>query len=125
LRTSPWQPPYATRGGRSDRLRLATGLNGSRAVALAMVHGPKAGLALVGTLDANERMAHTHRLEAVRAHLLELAGDGRGARILPVGGEDDLELARAALPGPARGPSPPPRAAYQTGGLTRGRALSW
>jgi predicted RNA polymerase sigma factor len=37
----------------------------SRAVALAMVHGPKAGLALLGALDANDRMAHTHRLEAV------------------------------------------------------------
>jgi RNA polymerase sigma factor (sigma-70 family) len=52
----------------------------SRAVALAMVHGPKAGLALLGTLDADERMAHTHRLEAVRAHLLERAGDLVGAR---------------------------------------------
>jgi RNA polymerase sigma factor (sigma-70 family) len=47
----------------------------SRAVALAMVHGPKAGLALLGTLNADERMAHTHRLESVRAHLLERAGD--------------------------------------------------
>jgi RNA polymerase sigma factor (sigma-70 family) len=52
----------------------------SRAVALAMVHGPKAGLALLGTLDADDRMAHTHRLEAVRAHLLERAGDMVAAR---------------------------------------------
>jgi RNA polymerase sigma factor (sigma-70 family) len=52
----------------------------NRAVALAMVNGPRAGLALLGTLDADERMAHTHRLEAVRAHLLELAGDELGAR---------------------------------------------
>jgi RNA polymerase sigma factor (sigma-70 family) len=52
----------------------------SRAVALAMVHGPKAGLALVGTLDADARMAHTHRLEAVRAHLLERAGETAAAR---------------------------------------------
>ncbi len=51
----------------------------SRAVALAMVHGPKAGLALLGTLDADGRMAHTHRLEAVRAHLLERAGDTAAA----------------------------------------------
>jgi predicted RNA polymerase sigma factor len=35
----------------------------SRAVALAMVHGPKAGLALLGELDADDRMTHTHRLE--------------------------------------------------------------
>jgi predicted RNA polymerase sigma factor len=52
----------------------------SRAVALAMVHGPVAGLALLGTLDADDRMAHTHRLEAVRAHLLEQAGDPQAAR---------------------------------------------
>ena len=52
----------------------------SRAVALAMVHGPRAGLALLGTLDADARMAHTHRLEAVRAHLLEQAGDTAAAR---------------------------------------------
>jgi len=52
----------------------------SRAVALAMVHGPKAGLALLGTLDTDERMAHSHRLEAVRAHLLEHAGDPAAAR---------------------------------------------
>jgi len=52
----------------------------SRAVAVAHVHGPRAGLALLGTLDADERMAHTHRLEAVRAHLLEQAGDPAAAR---------------------------------------------
>jgi len=52
----------------------------SRAVAPAMVHGPKAGLALLGTLDADDRMAHTHRVEAVRAHLLERAGDAAAAR---------------------------------------------
>jgi RNA polymerase sigma factor (sigma-70 family) len=52
----------------------------SRAVAVAYVHGPRAGLALLGTLDAEGRMAHTHRLEAVRAHLLEQAGDRIAAR---------------------------------------------
>jgi RNA polymerase sigma factor (sigma-70 family) len=52
----------------------------NRAVAVAMVNGPSAGLALLGTLDADERMAHTHRLEAVRGHLLELAGDTVAAR---------------------------------------------
>ncbi|HVS48110.1 MAG TPA: sigma-70 family RNA polymerase sigma factor [Candidatus Dormibacteraeota bacterium] len=52
----------------------------NRAVAVAMVHGPRAGLAVLGTLDTDERMAHTHRLEAVRGHLLELAGDLAGAR---------------------------------------------
>ncbi len=52
----------------------------NRAVAVARVHGPRAGLALLGTLDDDDRMAHTHRLAAVRAHLLELAGDTAAAR---------------------------------------------
>jgi RNA polymerase sigma factor (sigma-70 family) len=52
----------------------------NRAVAVAMVNGPRAGLALLGTLEDDERMAQTHRLSAVRAHLLELAGDRTGAR---------------------------------------------
>ncbi len=52
----------------------------NRAVAVAMVDGPRAGLALLGTLDADERMAHTHRLHVVRGHLLELTGDRAGAR---------------------------------------------
>jgi RNA polymerase sigma factor (sigma-70 family) len=52
----------------------------SRAVALAHVYGPRAGLALLGTLDQDERMVHTHRLEAVRAHLLDQAGDAAAAR---------------------------------------------
>jgi RNA polymerase sigma factor (sigma-70 family) len=52
----------------------------NRAVALAMVDGPRAGLALLETLDADERMARNHRLEAVRGHLLELAGDAAAAR---------------------------------------------
>jgi predicted RNA polymerase sigma factor len=52
----------------------------NRAVAVAMVHGPRAGLALLGTLEADERMANNHRLEAVRGHLLEMAGDEDAAR---------------------------------------------
>ena len=52
----------------------------NRAVALAMVNGPRAGLALLGTLDGDERMTQTHRLDAVRGHLLELAGDVVAAR---------------------------------------------
>jgi RNA polymerase sigma factor (sigma-70 family) len=52
----------------------------NRAVAVAMVDGPRAGLALLGTLDDDQRMTNTHRLEAVRAHLLEMAGDAEGAR---------------------------------------------
>jgi RNA polymerase sigma factor (sigma-70 family) len=52
----------------------------NRAVAVAMVHGPRAGLALLGTLDDDERMKRNHRLESVRGHLLELAGDLATAR---------------------------------------------
>jgi RNA polymerase sigma factor (sigma-70 family) len=52
----------------------------NRAVAVAMVHGPRAGLALLGTLDGDERMKRNHRLESVRGHLLELAGDLAAAR---------------------------------------------
>jgi RNA polymerase sigma factor (sigma-70 family) len=52
----------------------------SRAVAVAEVHGPRAGLAVLGTLQEDDRMAHSHRLEAVRAHMLERAGDLTAAR---------------------------------------------
>jgi RNA polymerase sigma factor (sigma-70 family) len=52
----------------------------SRAVALANVHGPRAGLALLGTLDENDTATRSHRFDAVRAHLLELAGDNQQAR---------------------------------------------
>jgi len=49
----------------------------NRAVAAAMAEGPSAGLAL---LDAvGERLAGHYRLDAVRAHLLEMAGDTKGA----------------------------------------------
>ncbi len=45
------------------------------AVAAAMVHGPRKGLELLTSLDSDPRMAGHHRLPAVRAHLLEMAGD--------------------------------------------------
>jgi len=51
----------------------------NRAVALAEVEGPAAGLALLATLDDDERMARHHRLLSVRAHLLERSGDLAGA----------------------------------------------
>ena len=52
----------------------------NRAVALAMVRGPQAGLELIATLEDDERIARHHRLASVRAHLLELAGDTAAAR---------------------------------------------
>ncbi|MFD7928452.1 RNA polymerase sigma factor [Streptomyces sp. NPDC059742] len=50
------------------------------AVAVAMVHGPRRALALLADLDRDERLAGHHRLEAVRAHLLEMAGEKAAAR---------------------------------------------
>jgi RNA polymerase sigma factor (sigma-70 family) len=47
----------------------------NRAVALGMAHGPREGLALLDTLAGDERVAGHHRYFAVRAHLLELAGE--------------------------------------------------
>ena len=51
----------------------------SRAVAVAMVHGPHAALELVASLESDGQMARNHRLLATRAHLRELAGDRDGA----------------------------------------------
>ncbi|MFJ7246910.1 RNA polymerase sigma factor [Kitasatospora sp. NPDC098652] len=51
----------------------------NRAVALAELNGPRAGLDLLATLDADRRLADHHRLLSVRAHLLERAGDRTAA----------------------------------------------
>jgi predicted RNA polymerase sigma factor len=51
----------------------------NHAVATAMVHGPAAGLELLKALDADGRLTGHHRLDAVRAHLLERAGDHQAA----------------------------------------------
>ena len=51
----------------------------NHAVAVAMVRGPHAGLEMVAALDTDGRLAGQHRLFAVRAHLLEMAGDAEAA----------------------------------------------
>jgi RNA polymerase sigma factor (sigma-70 family) len=51
----------------------------NHAIAAAMVHGPAKGLELLKALDFDERIAGHHRLDAVRAHLLEMAGDREAA----------------------------------------------
>ncbi len=51
----------------------------NRAVAVAMVHGPRAGLDLLKAVEADVREAGHYRLEAVRAYLLEMAGDREAA----------------------------------------------
>ena len=62
---------YGVLKGISDNPMIAL----NHAIATAMVEGPAAGLALLRDLDADGRMQHHHRLHAVRAHLLEMAGD--------------------------------------------------
>ena len=47
----------------------------NHAIATAMVQGPAAGLELLTALDTDGRLTGHHRLDAVRAHLLEMAGD--------------------------------------------------
>jgi RNA polymerase sigma factor (sigma-70 family) len=82
----------------------------NRAVAVAMVQGPRAGLDLLATLDGDERMAGHHRLHAVRAHLHEMAGDdtaalasyraaARGTTSLPEKRYLDARAARLAAAG--------------------------
>jgi predicted RNA polymerase sigma factor len=51
----------------------------NHAIAAAMVHGPCTGLDLLGALEADGRLTGHYRLDAVRAHLLEMAGDQGGA----------------------------------------------
>ncbi|QYG91010.1 sigma-70 family RNA polymerase sigma factor [Iamia sp. SCSIO 61187] len=52
----------------------------NRAVAVAEVHGPSAGLAVLDTVADDERLADHHRLHAARAFLLERAGEVDAAR---------------------------------------------
>jgi RNA polymerase sigma factor (sigma-70 family) len=68
----------------------------NRAVALAMVHGPAAGLEVLAELAADKRMTRHHRLLATRAHLQELAGDTKAAAV------DYLQAARLATSVPER-----------------------
>jgi predicted RNA polymerase sigma factor len=60
---------------RSDNPMVAL----NHAIATAMVRGPSAGLELLRALDQDGRLAGHHRLDAVRAHLLEMAGDPAAA----------------------------------------------
>ena len=62
--------------------RLAPGpmVTLNRIVAVAMVHGARAGLEQLDDAEADPALAGHHRLHAVRAHLLDLAGDRQAAR---------------------------------------------
>jgi RNA polymerase sigma factor (sigma-70 family) len=47
----------------------------NRAVAVAMINGPEAGLDIVRGLEQSRSLTDHHRVHAVRAHLHEMAGD--------------------------------------------------
>jgi RNA polymerase sigma factor (sigma-70 family) len=68
----------------------------NRAVATAMVHGPQAGLDLLASVESDSRTATHHRLAAVRAHMLEMAGDLEAAQ------RDYLLAARQTMSLPER-----------------------
>jgi RNA polymerase sigma factor (sigma-70 family) len=96
----------------------------NRAVAVAMVHGPAAGLDLLKAVEADGRLAGYHRLYAARAHLLEMAGDRAAAaenyraaasRTTSLPERHYLTIRAARLAGPASaGPAAPDNAG--TGG---------
>jgi len=86
----------------------------NRIVAVAMVHGPQAGLEQLTEAEADPALAGHHRLDAVRAHLLELAGDQEAAvvhyrlaarRTLSVPEQRYLESRAARLAPPSTGSS--------------------
>lgn len=52
----------------------------SHAIAIAMVHGPAAGLRRIEEIEADPRLAGSHRVDAVRGHLHERAGNRDAAR---------------------------------------------
>nr|WP_067168553.1 sigma-70 family RNA polymerase sigma factor [Microtetraspora niveoalba] len=62
-----------------DRLADNPVVTLNRAVAVAMLSGPAAGLAVLETVAGDRRMAGHHRPHAVRGHLLEQAGETAGA----------------------------------------------
>ena len=63
-----------------DALAPGPAVTLNHAVAVAMVDGPAAGLAMLQPLLEDRRLGRHHRLHAVRAHLLEMAGKDAEAR---------------------------------------------
>ena len=104
-----------------ERLEEMTGnpvVTVNRAVAVAMVDGPAAGLALLD--EVADRLGPSHRPDAVRAHLLEMAGDPRRGCALPGGRSASDVGARAPPPRDAR--RPPRDRAFLT--LVRGTVVA-
>jgi RNA polymerase sigma factor (sigma-70 family) len=58
-----------------DRLAPGPIVTLNRVVAVAMVHGPDVGLARLADAVGDPALTEHHRLSAVRAHLLEMAGE--------------------------------------------------
>jgi RNA polymerase sigma factor (sigma-70 family) len=94
-----------------DRLAPGPIVTLNRIVAVAMVHGPEAGLRELAAAEAEPALAGHHRVDAVRAHLLELAGDHQAAhaayrlaarRTLSLAEQRYLESRAARLRPPAR-----------------------
>jgi RNA polymerase sigma factor (sigma-70 family) len=79
-----------------ERLTPSPVVTLNRAVAVAMTSGPSAGLGVLATVDADGRLSGQHRLEAVRGHLLEMAGDLAAAQ------KAYLEAARRTMSVPER-----------------------
>jgi RNA polymerase sigma factor (sigma-70 family) len=52
----------------------------NRIVAVAMVHGPRAGLDRLAEAESDPALAGHHRIDAVRAHLLDMTGEKAAAR---------------------------------------------
>jgi predicted RNA polymerase sigma factor len=74
--------PRPVRRARTGLARPVVTLN--RAVAVAMVDGPRAGLAVLGTLDADDRMTHTPPSRGRPGASARARGRARrGARVLP------------------------------------------
>jgi RNA polymerase sigma factor (sigma-70 family) len=63
-----------------ERMTKSPVVSLNRAVAVAMVEGPDAALTVLDEVEASGALGRSHRLHAVRAHLLEMRGDATGAR---------------------------------------------
>jgi RNA polymerase sigma factor (sigma-70 family) len=89
----------------------------NRAVAVAMVNGPRAGLAALDALAGDSRLTSHHRLASVRAHLDEMAGDTHAAlagykdaarRTTSIPEQRYLQAQAERLRGDVENPSPAP-----------------
>ncbi len=76
--TTDW-PQILALYGVLARLEPSPMVTLNAAIATAMIEGPAAGLRALDDAARDPRLAETHRVDAVRAHLLERAGDRAAA----------------------------------------------